>query len=46
MLFLLIIVFAGTILYEIPDLIRKGYWRLLFTVDLKLAMPVSQEIMV
>lgn len=27
MIFLLIIVFAGTILYEVPGLIKNGYWR-------------------
>lgn len=27
MIFLLIAVFAGIVLFEVPDLIRKKYWR-------------------
>lgn len=27
MIVLLIVVFAGTILYEVPDLIKNGHWR-------------------
>lgn len=43
MIVLLIVVFAGTILYEVPDLIKNGHWRdlTMFSILIFMAFTIS-----